>query len=104
MIRATLGGAETIRDEQTGVTYAPASFDGGIGYVITHPDGRQECVILAPSRWHDVNERDSQGDTFVYAMTATDAAEWDADEAGEGWHAYADPVIYVNHFERENAR
>lgn len=103
MIQASLSGAETLRDEQTGVTYEPAIFDLGVGYVVTHPDGRQECLILHPSLWHDQNEHGSQGDTFVYQMTAPQAKVWDENQMSPDAHAWWDftdnVITYVNHFE-----
>lgn len=100
---------ETHRDEQTGVTYQPASFERGIGFVVTHPDGRKECLILSPSLWHDVNERGSQGDTFLYQMTTAETAAWEANYADEDaepldwWHFTDNPVTFVNHFEQEQS-
>lgn len=103
MIRASLSGAETLRDEKTGVTYEPAIFDLGVGYVVTHPDGRQECLILSPSLWHSPNRRGSQGDTFIYHMTAPQAKAWDENQTSPdnlGYWDFTDkPVAYVNHFE-----
>ena len=97
--------AETIRDDNTGVTYEPASFDGGIGYVITHPDGRQECLILSPTTWHEINpDNGAEGDTFLYRMNAAQVAAWDAEVLPYSWSDFTDNVItYVNHFEKEPA-
>lgn len=90
-------GLETITVENTGVTYEPETFDGGIGYRLTHPDGRQEFAYLRPSGWHDGNEAGSQADTFLYVADAQTVADFDAENSIE----MGVPATYVNHFERE---
>lgn len=99
---------DVLRDENTGVTYTPATFENALGYVVTHPDGRKECLILHPSGWHDINARDSQGDTFIYRMNTDEVAEWERNcadpdaEPLDWWHFVGAPVTYVNHFENES--